>query len=110
MSYIPNRGDFIWLNFNPQTGHEQAGRRPAVILSPLAYNHKVSLAICCPITTHFKGIAFEVAIPDGINVSRVILADQVKSLDWQRRNTEFIATLPEETLTHVLAKFRMLLP
>ena len=82
MAYIPKRGDVVWISFNPQAGHEQAGRRPAVILSPRAYNGKVGLAIMCPITNQSKGYPFEVALPKEAKVSGVILADQVKSLDW----------------------------
>ena len=88
--YVPNRGDVVWIDFNPQTGHEQAGRRPAIVLSPSAYNGKVGLAILCPITNQAKGYPFEVPIPTGLAVKGVILADQVKSLDWQSRNAQFI--------------------
>ena len=79
--YVPARGDAIWLTFTPQAGHEQAGRRPALVLSPASYNGKVGLAILCPITSQTKGYPFEVATPAGSRVSGVILADQVKSLD-----------------------------
>lgn len=81
MSYIPDRGDIIWLDFNPQAGREQANRRPALVLSPAEYNGKVRLALLCPITSKVKGYPFEVAIPEGLPVSGVVLADQVKSLD-----------------------------
>ena len=83
--YIPKRGDVVWITLNSQAGHEQAGRRPAVILSPAAYNDKVGLAILCPITSQIKGYPFEVRIPEGWAVAGVILADQVKSLDWKAR-------------------------
>ena len=82
MAYVPDCGDVVWITFNPQAGHEQAGRRPAVILSPAAYNGKTSLAIVRPITNQVKGYPFEVRIPHGLSVSGVILADQAKSLDW----------------------------
>ena len=89
-SYVPRRGDIVWLTFNPQAGHEQAGRRPAVVLSPLSYNAKVGLALLCPITSAVKGYPFEVNLPHGLPISGVILANQVKSLDWQARAVEFI--------------------
>ena len=109
MAYIPERGDVVWLNFNPQSGHEQAGRRPAVVLSPQAYNKKVGLAIFCPITTHQKGYPFEVVIPGGAGVTGVVLSDQVKSLDWQVRRAEYLAALPESVITEILQKLRTLL-
>jgi mRNA interferase MazF len=109
MAYFPGRGDVVWLTFNPQAGHEQAGRRPALVLSPLAYNVKVGLAILCPITSQIKGYPFEVVIPDGLTVSGVVMADQVKNLDWQARQAELICELPEATVTEVLAKISTLL-
>ncbi len=108
--YVPERGDAIWISLNPQAGHEQAGRRPAVVLSPSAYNGKVGLALCCPITGQVKGYPFEVAIPAGLGVSGVILADQIKSLDWRVRRAERIGALPEETMAEVLEKLATLLP
>lgn len=107
--YIPERGDAVWVDFNPQAGHEQAGRRPAIVLSPSAYNGKVGLAILCPITNQAKGYPFEVPIPSGLSVKGVILADQVKSLDWQSRNAQFICALPLTVVTEVLAKLKTLL-
>ncbi|MCX6553509.1 MAG: endoribonuclease MazF [Candidatus Aminicenantes bacterium] len=92
--YIPRRGDAIWLNFNPQSGHEQAGRRPALVLSPEEYNRKTGLAIFCPITSQVKGYPFEVKLPAGLPVNGVVLADQVKSLDWQVRDAALIKKLP----------------
>lgn len=86
--YIPERGDLVWLNFDPQAGHEQAGRRPAFVLSPTSYNGKTGLMLCCPITTKVKGYPFEVALEGNSQVRGVILADQVKSLDWQVRKAE----------------------
>ena len=109
MAYIPNRGDVVWLTFNPQTGHEQAGRRPALVLSPEAYNGKVGLAILCPITSQIKGYPFEVLIPDGLKISGVILSDQVKNLDWLARQAEFICKLPAATMNEVLQKVYALL-
>ena len=107
--YVPRRGDVVWITLNPQAGHEQAGRRPAVVLSPAAYNGKVGLAILCPITNQIKGYPFEVLIPSGMAVSGAILADQVKSLDWRARNAEWICTLPGETVNEVLQKLGTLL-
>ena len=109
MSYVPDRGDIVWISFNPQAGHEQAGRRPALVLSPGSYNEKVGLAILCPITSHIKGYPFEVKIPDGLNVSGVILSDQVKSLDWKARQAELASRLPEEALEEVLQKLATLI-
>jgi mRNA interferase MazF len=93
-AYVPRRGDAVWLNFNPQSGHEQAGRRPALVLSPEEYNRKTGLAVFCPITSHVKGYPFEVKLPAGLPVTGVVLADQVKSLDWQVRETALIKKLP----------------
>ena len=109
MSYVPERGDAVWLQFNPQAGHEQSGHRPAVVLSPLAYNQRVGLALFCPITTQIKGYPFEVTIPTGLAVSGVILADQVKSLDWQARGISFSCDLPNETIEEVLQKLSTLI-
>ena len=106
---VPERGDAIWIDFNPQAGREQAGRRPAVVLSPAAYNGRVGLALLCPVTGQLKGYPFEVAIPDGLGVTGVILADQVKSLDWRRRNATVIDALPHETVAEVLHKVGLLL-
>ncbi len=105
----PERGDLVWMDFSPHAGHEQAGRRPAVILSSADYNQLVGLAIVCPITSRVKGYSFEVAIPPGLAISGVILADQVKSLDWKSRKAERIATLPEAVVSEVLVKLRSLL-
>ncbi len=109
MAYVPERGDVVWITLNPQAGHEQAGRRPAVALSPAAYNGKVGLAILCPITRHVKGYPFEVQIPRGLAVGGVILADQVKSLDWRAREAELAGRLPAATVVEVLEKLNTLL-
>lgn len=109
MTYVPERGDVVWITLNPQAGHEQAGRRPALILSPAIYNGKVGLAIMCPITSQIKGYPFEVLIPVGLAVSGAVLADQVKSLDWQARRAELICTLPAVTVAGVLQKLGTLL-
>jgi mRNA interferase MazF len=108
-AYVPERGDVVWITLSPQAGHEQAGRRPAVVLSPAAYNGKVSLAVLCPVTTQVKGYPFEVRIPEGLAVSGVVLADQVKSLDWRAREAEFACRLPAETIQEVLQKAGVLL-
>ena len=109
MAYVPRRGDAVWLQFNPQAGSEQAGRRPAVVISPEAYNGRVGLMICCPITNQQKGYPFEVALPDGVGLTGVILSDQVKSLDWRARQADFIIALPDDVVEDVLAKLRTLL-
>jgi len=101
-SYVPQAGDIVWLNFTPQVGHEQAGYRPALVLSPKAYNQKTSLMICCPVTTQIKGYPFEVRI-SGDPVS-VILADQVKSLDWRSRRAKRKGTVSPNELAEVRAK------
>jgi mRNA interferase MazF len=109
MAYIPNSGDIVRITFNPQAGHEQAGRRPALVLSPAAYNGKVGLAILCPITSQIKGYPFEVLIPDGLIISGAILSDQVKSLDWKARQAEFVCKVPASTMNEVLQKVNTLL-
>jgi mRNA interferase MazF len=109
MSYVPKRGDAIWINFNPQAGYEQAGRRPAIVLSPQSYNGKVGLCLLCPITNQAKGYPFEVLIPAGLGVTGVVLSDQAKSLDWRVRNAELITNLPEDLTNEVLKKFKTLL-
>lgn len=81
-SYVPDAGDFVWLTFDPQAGREQAGRRPALVLSPRAYNETAGLAVVCPITNQVKGYPFEVPVPSGQGPTGVILADHVKSVDW----------------------------
>lgn len=107
--YVPQRGDIVWLSFHPQAGHEQAGRRPALVLSPAVYNAKVGLALFCPITSRVKGYPFEVVIPSGLAVSGVVLSDQVKSLDWRARRAEFAGQLPEVHVLEVLDKLGTLL-
>ncbi len=99
----------VWITLNPQAGHEQAGRRPAVVLSPRNYNGKTGLAILCPITNQVKDYPFEVLLPVGLPVAGAILSDQVKSLDWRARNAELICTLPDEIVSEVLQKLSTLL-
>jgi len=93
-SYIPDRGDIVWLNFNPQTGHEQKGKRPALILSPKIYNAKTSLCIALLITSKVKGYPFEVSLPKNLPIEGVILSDQVKNLDFTVREVNFICKAP----------------
>ncbi len=100
--YIPQAGDIVWLNFTPQTGHEQAGHRPALVLSPKAYNQKTSLMICCPITPQIKNYPFEVLISD--DPASVVLADQVKSLDWRSRKAKRKGSVSQDELAEVRAK------
>jgi mRNA interferase MazF len=107
--YVPSRGDVVWIAMNPQAGHKLAGRRPALVVSPASYNSKVGLALLCPITGQAKGYPFEVAVPQGFEVSGVVLSDQVKCLDWQARRAEFICMLPEITTFEVLVKLSALL-
>lgn len=107
--YVPDRGDILWLAFDPQAGHEQAGRRPALVLSPAAYNRRASLALVCPITNQAKGYPFEVALPQDSAVSGVVLADHVKSADWVARRAQFASKAPMEVVADVTAKLRPLL-
>lgn len=107
--YVPDRGEVVWLHFDPQFGHEEAGRRPAVVVSPRAYNGKVGLALFCPVTKRVKGYPFEVPLPAGINVSGVVLSDQIKSLDWRARRARRLATLPPAVMDEVLAKLGTLI-
>jgi mRNA interferase MazF len=107
--YIPDAGDLIWLTFDPQAGREQAGRRPALVLSPAAYNEKSGLALVCPITSREKGYPFEVPLPVGLAISGVVLSDHVKSLDWKQRDAEFVARVQAGLLSEVLARLAPLL-
>ena len=108
-NYIPHRGDVVWIDMHPQAGHEQAGRRPAIVLSPNSYNSKVGLALFCPVTNQIKGYPFEVIIPPGLKVTGAILSDQVKSLDWKIRNTEFYEKIPETVILEIFKKLTTLL-
>ena len=102
--YVPGRGDIVWLQFDPQAGQEQAGHRPALVVSPKAYNRKVGLALFCPITSRVKGYPFEVVLPTGSPASGAILSDQVKSLDWRVRQARRICAAPVDVVENVLAK------
>ncbi|HEY1771363.1 MAG TPA: endoribonuclease MazF [Chthoniobacterales bacterium] len=106
---IPDRGDIVWLEFDPQAGREQAGHRPAVVLSPRAYNHKSGLALFCPITSRIKGYPFEVVLPPKLAVQGAVLCDQIKSLDWSARHSCLAVKLPDEVMEDVLAKIHALL-
>ncbi len=103
----PDAGDLIWLTFTPQAGREQAGRRPALVLSPRIYNAKVGLCLVCPVTNQAKGYPFEVALPPRLPVQGVVLADHIKSADWNERRSEWIATVSDEVLSDVRAKLKV---
>jgi mRNA interferase MazF len=109
LSYVPERGDFVWLDFDPQSGHEQAGHRPALVLSPREYNRKVGLALFCPVSTKVKGYPFEVKVASGRKISGVVLADQIKSLDWRARRATFVERAANAVTTETLAKAAALL-
>ena len=109
MAYVPRRGDLVWLDFDPRAGHEQAGRRPALVVSPRAYNERVGLALFCPVTSRGKGYPFEVEVPEGLPVEGVILSDQIKSLDWRARRADRICALPEDRTQDVLARIETLI-
>ena len=108
-SYVTDRGDMVWLEFTPQAGSEQRGRRPALVISPKAYNGKVGLALFCPITSKIKGYPFEVLLPDGYSVGGVILSDQLKSLDWRTRKAKFIERISSDLMAMVTARVLPLL-
>lgn len=104
MPWVPERGDIVWITMNPTVGHEQSGRRPALVVSPGSYNGKVGLAILCPITSQVKGYPFEVPIPEGLPVGGVVLSDQAKSVDWRSRGAELVCRLPAESTAAVLQR------
>ena len=106
-SYVPDAGDIVWVSFNPQAGREQAGHRPAVVLSPAAYNAKASLMVCCPMTTQIKNYPFEVVI--SADNPSAVLADQVKSLDWRKRRARRKGAISAAELAEVRAKIRALI-
>ena len=108
-NWAPNRGDIVWLDFDPQSGSEQTGHRPALVISPKMYNAKVGLALFCPITNQVKNYPFEVKLPPGLKTSGVILSDHIKSLDWKARNASFIEKSPNYITNDVLAKISALL-
>ena len=102
--YVPERGDIVWLQFTPQAGHEQAGDRPALIISPRSYNLRVGLALFCPVSSQVKGYPFEVALPPGLKATGAILSDQVKSLDWRVRKAKRVCTVPGEIMDETIAR------
>jgi len=106
--YIPERGDIIWLNFNPGSGHEQKGKRPAIVISPKGYNEKVGLGLFCPITSKTKNYPFEVKI-ENEKITGVVLTDQIKSLDWKTREIEFIAKETSEKINEIVDKISVLI-
>lgn len=105
--YIPDRGDVVWLQFSPQSGHEQAGHRPAVVISPREYNRRVGLALFCPITSKRKGYPFEVPI-EVRGAAGVILSDQIKSLDWRARKARLIGRVPDDAMREARGKLQTL--
>ena len=107
--YVPSRGDIVWLSFNPQSGHEQSGHRPAIVISPKEYNGKVGLAIFCPITSKIKNYPFEVKIVIKNIISGVVLADQLKSLDWEKRDAKFLAKASKKVVEDTIKKLNLLI-
>lgn len=103
-AYLPSRGDLVWLQFNPQAGHEQAGHRPALVISPRSYNRRVGLALCCPVTSQVKAYPFEVLLPKGLGVEGAVLSDQMKSLDWRVRKAKRIGSVPTDVLQETVGK------
>src|SRR5262245_1568441 len=108
-AYVPDRGDVVWIDFNPHTGHEQAGHRPALVVSPKSYNRRVGLALFCPITSEVKGYPFEVTLPEDLAVRGVVLSDQLKSLDWRARRAKRIGRLPDNALEEAVGKMLTLI-
>lgn len=108
-AWVPRRGDMVWLQFHPQAGHEQSGKRPALVISPMMYNQKTGLVLACPVTSKVKGYPFEVALPSSISVKGVILSDQIKSMDWRVRNAEYVCKVPDSVVKEVLDKLELLL-
>lgn len=105
----PDRGHLVWISLDPQSGHEQAGRRPAIVLSPAGYNRPLGLALFCPITSQVKGYPFEVPVPKGLVVSGVVLADQVKCLDWRSRRADYAGRAPDELVDEVVRRLGLLI-
>ena len=106
--YVPDAGDVVWLEFDPQAGHEQAGHRPALVMSPSLYNSKAGLMVCCPLSTKIKGYPFEVRTEVG-GQAGVVLSDQVKSLDWKVRKARKRGSVPETVMLEVRARIKALL-
>lgn len=108
-AYCPDAGDIIWINFDPQAGREQAGRRPALVLSPEKYNAFTRLCVLCPITNQVKGWNFEVLLPDSCQTTGAVLSDHVKSLSWEQRNSGFVEKVPQAVISEARAKIKALL-
>ena len=107
--YIPGRGEIVWLNFTAQAGHEQACHRPALILSPRAYNELTGMAVCCPITSRVRDYPFHIPLPDAGTIAGVVMVDQIRSLDWQGRRARFECHCPPEVVEEVLYKVNLIL-
>jgi len=107
--YVPERGDVVWMTFGTPAGHEQSGRRPAVVMSPSIYNGKTGMALCCPITSHVKGYPFEVVVPADLKISGGILADHIRNIDWKTRRAEYLCKLPSKAFEEVAEKIFSLL-
>ena len=107
--YVPERGEVIWLTFDPHAGHEQSGRRPAVVVSPSQYNGRTGLALLCPVTSQVKGYPFEVLLPEDLPIAGAVLSDHVRSLDWRARKGERICALPSATIEEIVGKLQALL-
>jgi mRNA interferase MazF len=107
--YCPEDGDLVWIDFDPQLGREQSGRRPAIVLSPRSYNERAGLCVVCPITSKSKRYPFEVALPAGFTLGGIVLSDQVKSVSWAHRNVVFACAAPDELRRDVRAKLKALL-
>ncbi len=107
--FVPDRGDLIWIEFMPQAGHEQSGRRPALVLSSKSYNLPRGLVVLCPISSRVGGYDFEVPLQSVAGISGVILSDQVKSMDWRARYAQHIGTAPQELVNEVVENIATLL-
>lgn len=108
-NYVPDRGDFVWVSLSPISGHEQAGRRPALVISPKSYNRKTGLCVLCPATRQAKGYAFEVTIKSDDGISGVVLSDHLRSVDWKARSIQFIRHVSDSDLSEVIARIEALL-
>ena len=109
MAFVPDAGDLVWLTFDPHAGREQAGRRPALVLSPKTYNARSGLALACPVTTQAKGYPFEVELPAGGGVTGIILADHLKSIDWKARQADLLGHCTDDVMDEVRARLAALL-
>lgn len=103
MAYVPKRGDVVWIHLDPQAGREQAGHRPALVLSPQSFNRKLNVVFCCPITSRAKRFEFEVPLPENLDVKGVVLSHHMKSLDWRVRNARYMTRVPDYVVDDVLS-------